>query len=67
MIRLTGSRGRFGAPDCPPAENRPRFRPNGAGPAAESVLREMAFVLHLTRSVRTAMMGQEIAKATRPD
>ena len=66
MTRHTGPRGRFGHPDCPPADDR-RFRPHGPGAAAEGVLREMAFVFHLTRSVRSDITGQEMRTAARTD
>ncbi len=55
MTSLTGPRGRFGPRNMPIADNRPRCQPHSPGAAAEGVLREMAFVLHLTRSVRTAI------------
>jgi hypothetical protein len=35
---------------------RLRSDPDGLRTSAESILREMAFVLHVTRSVRTALM-----------
>jgi hypothetical protein len=65
MTRHTGPRGRFGSPDCPTADNRSRFRPHGPGASAEGVLREMAFVFHLTRSVRAAMTTPELSTAAR--
>jgi hypothetical protein len=67
MTGLTGPRGRFGPTNMPTADNRIRFRPHSPGPAAEGVLREMAFVLHLTRSVRNAMLGQETPQGSKPD
>ena len=67
MTRHTGPRGRFGPSDCPPDDNRPRFRPHGPGAAAEGVLREMAFVFHLTHSVRASMTGPEMRTAARAD
>jgi hypothetical protein len=67
MTRVTGPRGRFGPTNMPTADNRHRFRPNSPGAAAEGVLREMAFVLHLTRSVRATMTGQDTRRAARPD
>jgi hypothetical protein len=66
MTGLTEPRGQLGLPNMPATDNRPRFRPHAPIAAAEGVLREMAFVLHLTRSVRAAMRG-ETRKATRPD
>ena len=67
MTHHTGPRGRFGRPDRPTAEDSHHFRPHGPGAAAEGVLREMAFVFHLTRSVRDAMTGREMRTAARPD
>ncbi len=67
MTSLTGPGGRFGAPACPPVDNRPRFRPHGPGASTDHVLREMAFVLHLTRCVRAAMTERALCTAGRPD
>jgi hypothetical protein len=67
MTRHTGPRGLLGPSDGPPADRRPRSRPHRPGATAEGVLREMAFVLHLARSVRAAMTGPEAWAATRPD
>ncbi len=67
MTHHTGPGGRFGPSDCPPADHRPGFRPHDPGAAAEGLLREMAFVFHLTRSVRAAITGQEMRTAARPD
>ncbi len=65
MTRHTGPRGRFGPSRLTPAGNR--SRPHRPGAAAEGVLREMAFVFRLTRSVRAAMTGQEAWTAAKPD
>ena len=67
MPRHAGPRGQFSPSACPPADNRPRFRPHALGAAPEEVLREMAFVFQMTRSVRAAMTGQEMRTAARPD
>ncbi len=67
MTSLTGPGGQFGAPACPPVDNRPRFRPHGPGASTDHVLREMAFVLHLTRSVRAAMTGREMRTSAKTD
>jgi hypothetical protein len=67
MTRHNGPRGRFGPSECPPADNRRRSHPDGLGASAEDVLRQMAFVFHLARSVRAAMTGQEAWVAARPE
>ncbi len=67
MTRHAGPREPFGPPDCPPADNRRSVRPHCSGASPEEVLREMAFVFHLTRSVRAAMTGPETWAAARPE
>jgi hypothetical protein len=66
MTRHTRPRRRFRPSHCPPANNRPRYHPHGPGASAEDVLREMAFVFHLARSVKVAIMGPAAWVAARP-
>jgi hypothetical protein len=43
-------------------DGRLRSDPDGLRTSAESILREMAFVLHVTRSVRTAWMEEGVTR-----
>jgi hypothetical protein len=67
MTRHDGPRGRFGSSDCPPADNRRRSHPHALSATAEGVLRQMAFVFHLARSVRAAMTRPEACLAAGPE
>jgi hypothetical protein len=67
MTRHSTTRGQFGPLDFPAADNCPCYRPHGPRTSAEDLLREMAFVYHLTRSVKAAMTDQGVRATTRPE
>jgi hypothetical protein len=67
MTRHNGHRGQFGPSECTPADNRRRSHPDGLAASAEDILRQMAFVFHLARSVKAAMTGQDACLAARPE
>jgi hypothetical protein len=67
MTRHTAPPGRFGPSDCSPADNRPRSDLNCQGALAEDILREMAFVFHVVRSVNASMTRREGWVAATPE
>jgi len=56
MTRHAGIRGQHGIPDSETSHRRQRATSQGLHAAAEDMLREMAFVYHLTRSLKAALL-----------